>query len=134
MPASKYDFTIEQGSSFKLSLIYKDSSDLPIDITGWCARLIWTTDEGIVQVYSTTNMDYALYKFTLTGAEGKLLLQLPASKTNLFSFATAKYDLELESPTEMYTSGGNEIIRLIYGTVKIIHRYSEDSTLLECQT
>ncbi len=134
MPASKYDFTIEQGSSFKLSLIYKDSSDLPIDITDWCARLIWTTDEGIVQVYSTTNMDYALYKFTLTGAEGKLLLQLPASKTNLFSFATAKYDLELESPTEMYTSGGNEIIRLIYGTVKIIHRYSEDSTLLECQT
>ena len=79
-------------------------------------------------------MDYALYKFTLVGAEGKLLLQLPASKTNLFSFVTAKYDLELESPTEMYTSGGNEIIRLIYGTVKIIHRYSEDSTLLECQT
>ena len=133
MPASKYDFSIEQGSSFKLSLIYKDSSDVAINITGWCGRLIWTTDEGIVQVYSTTNVDYTLYKFTLTGAEGKLLLQLPASKTNLFSFTTAKYDLELESPTEMYTSGGKEIIRLIYGTVKIIHRYSENDTLLGCQ-
>ncbi len=133
MPASKYDFSIEQGSSFKLSLIYKDSSDVPINITSWCARLIWTTDEGIVQIYSTTNVDYALYKFTLTGAEGKLLLQFPASKTNSFSFATAKYDLELQSPSEMYTSGGKEIIRLIYGTVKIIHRYSEDDTLLGCQ-
>ena len=133
MPASKYDFSIEQGSSFKLSLIYMDSSDVAINITGWCGRLIWTTDEGIVQVYSTTNVDYTLYKFTLTGAEGKLLLQLPASKTNLFSFTTAKYDLELESPTEMYTSGGKEIIRLIYGTVKIIHRYSENDTLLGCQ-
>ena len=70
MAAGKYDFTIEQGSSFKLSLIYKDSSEIPINITGWCARLIWTTSKGIVQVFSTTNVDYTLYKFTITGAEG----------------------------------------------------------------
>lgn len=131
MAAGKYDFTIEQGSSFKLSLIYKDSSEIPINITGWCARLIWTTSKGTVQVFSTTNVDYTLYKFTITGAEGKLLLQFPASVTNNFLFDSAKYDLELESPSAMYSGGGKEIIRLIFGGVKIIRRNSD--TLLSCQ-
>lgn len=134
MPAAKYDFGIEQGSSFKLSLIYKDSDENIKDLTGWCARLVWTTNEGVVQVFSTTNIDYSLYRFDLIGNEGKLLLRLPASLTNMFIFDTAKYDLELESPYELYAGGGKEIIRVLYGTVKISQRYSEEDTLLDCQT
>jgi hypothetical protein len=42
--------------------------------------------------------------------------------------------LEIESPNEMYTGGGNEIIRILYGTIKILQRYSENDNLLECQT
>jgi len=133
MPASKYDFSIEQGTSFKLSLIYKDGTQTPIDITNWCARLIWTTDEGVTQVFSTHNTDYSVYKFTIDGPAGKLLLQLPAATTNLFTFLKAKYDLELESPDDMYSGGGKELVRLIYGTIKIVLRYSEDNTLLDCQ-
>lgn len=134
MPASKYDFSIEQGVSFKLSLIYKDSNNVPINITNWCARLIWTTSEDTKQVFSTSNQDNSIYKFTIDGPAGKLLLQIPANTTNLFTFNKAKYDLELESPDDMYSGGGKEIIRLIYGTVKIIHRFSEDNTILDCQT
>lgn len=133
MPASKYDFSIEQGASFKLSLIYKDSNNVPIDITNWCARLIWTTEENATQVFSTNNNDHSIYKFTISGTEGKILLQIPANTTNLFSFSKAKYDLELESPEEMYAGGGKEIIRLIYGTIKISHRFSDNNTLLDCQ-
>lgn len=134
MPAAKYDFSIEQGSSFKLSMTYKNNDEVPIDITGWCARLVWTTDEGILQSFITTNLDLSLYKFTIDGPNGKIILQLPAATTNLFTFGTAKYDLELESPNEMYAGGGNEIIRLIYGTVTLKKRYSEEDDLLECQT
>jgi hypothetical protein len=134
MPASKYDFPIEQGTSFKLSLIYKDSNKVPIDITDWCARLIWTTDEDVVWTFSTTNMDYSNYKFDIIGAEGKLLLQIPATTTNQFTFSKAKYDIELETPDDMYAGGGKEIIRLLFGTVKITHRFSEDNTVLDCQT
>lgn len=133
MPASKYDFSIEQGTSFKLSLIYKDSTGSPINISNWCSRLMWTTDDGVTQVFSTNNTDYGLYKFTINGPEGRILLQLPASTTNLFTFLKAKYDLELESPEEMYIGGGKEIIKLIYGTIKIVLRYSENNTLLDCQ-
>lgn len=134
MPAAQYNFSIEQGSSFKLSLVYKDADENIKDLTGWCARLMWTTDEGVLQVFSTTNLDYSLYKFSLAGSDGKLLLQLPASLTNTFTFESAKYDLELESPNEMYAGGGKEIIRVLYGTVKIDLRHSEDNSLLDCQT
>ena len=58
-------------------------------------------------------------------------MQFPASVTNNFLFDSAKYDLELESPSAMYTGGGKEIIRLIFGGVKIIRRNSD--TLLSCQ-
>lgn len=133
MPASKYDFPIEQGTSFKLALTYKDANKVPIDISNWCARLIWTTEEGAVQVFSTTNTDYSIYKFEIIGQEGKLLLQIPANTTNQFTFDKAKYDLELESPYDLYTGGGKETIRLVFGTVKIIHRFSENNSLLDCQ-
>jgi hypothetical protein len=133
MPASKYDFSIEQGASYKLSLTYKDSDDNPIDITGWCARLTWTTNEGVTQTFSTTNLDHSIYKFSISGSLGKLLLQIPAITTNGFTFDDAPYDLELESPNEMYVGGGNEIIKLLYGTVKIIKRSSDQTALLECQ-
>jgi hypothetical protein len=134
MPAAKYDFNIEQGTSFKLSLIYKNNDKTIKDLTGWCARLTWITNEGVTQTFSSKNIDYSLYKFSIIGSEGKLLLQMPASLTNNFTFEYAKYDLEIESPNEMYTGGGNEIIRILYGTIKILQRYSENDNLLECQT
>lgn len=134
MPAAKYDFNIEQGTSFKLSLIYKNNDKTIKDLTDWCARLTWITNEGVTQTFSSKNIDYSLYKFSIIGSEGKLLLQMPASLTNNFTFEYAKYDLEIESPNEMYTGGGNEIIRILYGTIKILQRYSENDNLLECQT
>jgi len=133
MPASKYDFSIERGSSYKLSLVYKNNDEVPIDLTNWCARLTWTTNEETSQTFSTTNTDFSLYKFQIFGSEGKLLLQIPAATTNLFTFESAKYDLELESPYELYSGGGNEIIRLLYGTIKIANRFSEQNNLLNCQ-
>lgn len=134
MPASKYDFAIERGSSYKLSLVYKSNDEIPKDLSNWCARLVWTTNEGATQTFSTTNIDFSLYKFQIIGAEGKIVLQIPAVTTNLFTFETAKYDLELESPDEIYAGGGNEIIRLLFGTIKILNRYSEQNNLLDCQS
>lgn len=134
MAASKYDFSIEQGSSYKMSLTYKNGDNEPIDITDWCGRLVWKNDCGAVQTFTTTNLDYSLYKFQIFGDEGKLLLQIPATTTNLFTFEYANYDLEIESPTPMYSGGGNEIIRLLYGTITINQRYSEQNNILNCQT
>ena len=106
MAASKYDFTIEQGSSFKISLIYKDNGGNPIDLTGWCARLVWKTNTNITQTFSSDNIDHNVYKFIIDDINGKLTLMIPSSTTNSFNFNTAKYDLELQSPDELYSGGG----------------------------
>jgi hypothetical protein len=132
MPASKYDFTIEQGTSFRLSLVYKDQNHNVIDITNWCARLTWVTNTGTTETFTTDNIDPDLYSFTIDGANGKLTLLLPASITNDFIFKTARYDLELQSDDDLYVGGGKETIRILYGIVSINSRYSNSNTLLEC--
>jgi hypothetical protein len=134
MAASKYDFPIEQGTSFKISLIYKDANSSPIDLTGWCARLIWKTNTSITQTFTSDNTNYSLYKFTIDDSEGKLTLMIPASVTNTYTFNTAKYDLELQSPDYLYEDGGKFTTRLLYGTVSIVKRFSQSSTQLECST
>lgn len=134
MAASKYDFTIEQGSSFKLSLVYKDDSGNPVDLTNWCARLTWKTNTNITQTFSTENIDYSVYKFTLEPLLGKLNLLIPASTTNSLNFNNAKYDLELQSDDDLYSGGGKYIIRLLYGTASIVKRFSQSNSLLDCET
>jgi len=124
MSALEYNFEIEQGSSFKLTLVYKDKDGNVIDITDWCARLIWTTQSGTVQTFTTTNTDFGIYKFELVGAEGKLNLMIPAEMTNSYTFDWAKYDLELQSDTEMYTGGGKNTIRILYGVITLLKRNS----------
>lgn len=132
MKASLYDFTIDQGSSFRLSFIYKDSEGNPIDLTGWCARLVWKTNQGNIQTFITTNLDYSTYKFTIEPLIGKVTLLLPPHTTNNWTFNTAKYDLELQSDDDVYAGGGKNIIRLLYGTATLNSRFSKIDSLLSC--
>jgi hypothetical protein len=132
MAASKYDFAIEQGTSFRLSLIYNDSNGTAINLTGWCARLVWKTNTNNTQTFSSDNIDHSVYKFTIDDLSGKLTLLLPSSTTNSFSFNTAKYDLELRSPEDLYVGGGKYSTRLLFGTINIVKRFSQASSSLEC--
>lgn len=132
MAATQYDFSIEQGSSFTISLIYKDSSGSPIDLTGWCARLVIATDNNETITFVTTNSVVGSYSFTLGGVLGTIVLQIPASVTNTYDFNAGRYDLELESINNLYSGGGHEIIRLLYGDISLIKRYSENTILLDC--
>ena len=88
-------------SSFKLQLIYKDSNSNPINLSGYCARLSWNTNLNQAQSFTTENSDYSTYKFEINTptSDGKLTFFLPASTTNGFSFSSAKYDLELQTPS-----------------------------------
>jgi hypothetical protein len=132
MAASKYDFAIEQGTSFKLSLIYKDANGTPVNLTGWCARLVWKTNTNNIQLFSSDNIDHSVYKFIIDDPNGKLTLMLPSSTTNGFNFNTAKYDLELQSPDDIYAGGGKYTTRLLFGTITIVKRFSQASSTLEC--
>jgi|TARA_R100000278_G_scaffold123023_1_gene110947 hypothetical protein len=133
MAASLYDFNIEQGSSFRMTVVYKDANNNPVDIRNWCARIIWKTNTNTTQTFSSTNSDASLYKVTVVNdASGTVKFELPASVTNAYDFNNAKYDFELESNVDHYTGGGKYVIRILYGTVTLLKRNSKSSTLLSC--
>jgi hypothetical protein len=140
MAASKYDFAIEQGSSFKLSIIYKDSAGVPINLTNYCARITWKTNTGVTQIFSSDNtINQGVYKFIINDEEGKLTFLLPSHTTNQFNFSNAKYDLELQSNEPFYgdgsvNEGGKYTIRILFGTINIVKRYSQSGSNLECST
>lgn len=132
MSAKQYDFSIEQGSSFRLALIYKDENNNIIDLTGYCARLILKVAGNEYKTFNSLNADYTEYKFTIDGPQGALNLLIPATSTNNYTFSSAKYDLELQSPQDLYSGGGKYTIRVLYGTISIIKRFSQSTTLLDC--
>lgn len=132
MSAQKYDFPIEQGTSFRLALTYKDKDGNIVDLTDWCARLIWQTNTGVTQVFTTENTDLSLYSFTIDGSNGKLIFLLPASITNSFNFSLAKYDLELRSPEDLYEGGGKYTTRILFGTINIVKRFSQAGSEIDC--
>lgn len=130
MGAALYNFNIEQGSSFTLALVYKNNEGTPINLTGWCARLTWKTNNA-TEIF-TTETTNSNYKFDIDEPNGKIILQFPASITNNFTFSNAKYDLELQSPTDLYSGGGKYTTRILYGTITLIKRFSQTNTVLEC--
>lgn len=132
MAATKYNFKIEQGSSFRLSLVYKDNNNNIIDLSNYCARLTWKTNYGDDFTFTSTNVDYSLYKMNIDGPSGTITLLIPASTTNNYSFDEAKYDLELQSPQDLYSGGGKYTIRILYGSIAIIRRFSQSTTNLSC--
>jgi hypothetical protein len=132
MAASRYDFSIEQGSSFALSIVYKDGDGNIIDLTGYCARLTWKTNNGTTQVFSSLNMSSSEYSFSINVALGKIAFMLPAETTNNLDFKTAKYDLELQSDTDLYVGGGKQTDRILYGLISVVERFSQSPSQLDC--
>lgn len=79
MPAAQYNFYLEQGTTFKAEMIFKDSAGVPIDQTG-------RTFTG--QMRSRYDSSVAVATFTITLANqttdpGKIFITIPAAQTAL---------------------------------------------------
>jgi hypothetical protein len=106
-----YNMTIEQGSTFSLSLVYKDAANKVVDLSGYSARM---------QVRSTLSASTVLLEVTTDSVDqmwivpsaGQINIKLPHSVTALLAPSIAVYDLELES-------SGGEVIKLIKGKCRI---------------
>jgi subtilisin-like proprotein convertase family protein len=120
MPAANYNFFIEQGSAYKLTFLYTDENNNPIDIRNYCVIMQWLTNTGQTYVFSNkyTGDDYDFQTY----ADGSIILQLPARTTNTYVFDSFVYDLDLQEPTEQYPGGGLTTYRLATGTVGIVKR------------
>ena len=53
MAAGRYSFVIEQGATTNFQIAYTDSDNLPVDLTGYQARMQIRPSVGSSEVYIT---------------------------------------------------------------------------------
>lgn len=135
MASSVYNFTIEQGSVFKKTFIYKDANGNIIDITNYCARITIQSLDGIsFKKTYTTNAENSEYSFTVDGPNGKFVLKLSANETSNFNFTSATYDFDIKLPNEIYAGAGDNIVRLLKGNITIDPRNVSSPDSFACST
>jgi hypothetical protein len=120
MAAGKYSFTLEQGSTFERQLTYQDSNGVPIDLTGYSARMQLRPSPGSPTLYLTLSSSLrpdgtGLNMNGLTGVNpttsGTIGIVVSAATSSLLTFDEAAYDLEIYS--------GSYASRIIEGRVKL---------------
>lgn len=110
MTAGVYDVTVEQGATFRLEAVYKDSAGAVVDLTGYTARMQIRKKKSSTTTLSDSTT--ANGEIVITAAAGKVVVEVPAATTALFGDRRAFYDLEIESSTGFVT-------RLLEGCVTI---------------
>lgn len=113
MPAGKLDLLIEQGATFRHTLIVRQGSEATspaANLTGYSARM------QIRQELESTSFEIELTtsngRITITPLTGQIDLYISDDDTAALDFESAVYDLEIESV-------GGETTRLTQGKVKL---------------
>jgi len=114
MSAGKYNFIIEQGTTFTLELQYKDSNSVPVDLTGYTGRMQIRPTIGSPTSYLTLSSsiqpDGTGITFP-TPVSGTINLYISAISSSQLTFDQGVYDLEIAT--------GNTVTRLIQGNVQL---------------
>lgn len=117
MAAATHDILIEQGATFRLSLVWKDSLGAPINLTGYTARMQVRhkiTDAAPLLTFTTANG-----AITLGGSAGTIEVVGSATSTDVLTVKSGVYDLEMVAPT-------GEVTRLIEGSATITPQVTRD--------
>jgi hypothetical protein len=126
MAAGIYNFIIEQGTTVDFRIDYKDSNNVPFDLTEYDARMqIRNSPKGsILYANLTTNIDSCGSGLDLTPTvdglvypreSGSISITISAASSSAFTFDQAYYDLEIFSG-----SAGCEVVtRILQGKVKL---------------
>ena len=109
MAAGKYHLIIEQGATLNLEIQYKDSAGTAVDLTGYSGRMQIASDYSSVPnrtVYLTlssslnadgTGLNFSGSNGSTSPTSGSIGIYIAACTSSLFTFTTAKYDLEIYS-------------------------------------
>jgi hypothetical protein len=101
------NLTFSQGATWKLSMTYTSGDALPVNLTGFSARM------QVRSSYASSTVALSLTDtngISLGGAAGTVQLLVPATTTAGIEAKQYVYDLELESPSQ-------EVTRLVEGTL-----------------
>jgi hypothetical protein len=119
MPAANYNITIEQGASFSRTLTLKDSSGIPINLTGWTIR---------GQIRASQNASSALATFTGTVANqgtnpGEATISLTPTQTAAIPQNPDATTAQAKTINYLYDIEGlrpdTSVVRLLQGKVTL---------------
>jgi hypothetical protein len=110
MTAGNNNFVIDQGADWFVTVVYKDSAGVAINLTGYTAAL------QIRDTYADSTTDLSLTSpsggITITGATGTIAIRATAAQTAAIAAGNYVYDLEI-------TSVGGIVTRLIQGKISL---------------
>jgi hypothetical protein len=104
MAAATHNLIIDQGATWRLNLLYKDSENSPIDLTGYTAQLQLRTSYDAASASLNLSNGSGI---TITANTGSIAIVATATQTNALIAGDYVYDLEI-------TLSG-EVTRLIQG-------------------
>jgi hypothetical protein len=109
MAASNYNLLIEQGATFSLSIVWKDSDEVPVDLTGYSARMqirpFLVSQDVLLELTNQAGI-------VLGDDQGTITIEATAEQTEAIGSRRGVYDLELES-------ADGTVTRLLQGAVTI---------------
>ena len=122
MAAGKYSFVIEQGATTNFEIQYKDSSNNPVDLTGYSGKMMIRSgyadsNPTTYAILSSslaadgTGLNFSGSNGTTPPASGSIGVYISAASSSNFTFATAQYDLEITS--------GSIVNRILGGQVSL---------------
>jgi hypothetical protein len=122
MAAGKYSFTIEQGSTLNLEVQYKDSAGIPVNLSGYSAKMQiksgYADNSPTTYITLSSSLASDSTGLNLSGsngttplASGSIGIYISATSSSAFTFTDAIYDLELYN--------GATVTRILEGQVKI---------------
>ena len=122
MSAGTYNFTIEQGTTVDFELQYTDINDSPISLAGYSGRMQiksgFANDKPVTYASLSSSRYPDNTGLNLNGSSGTTPLSsgsigiyISAVSSSAFTFAKAKYDLELVS--------GSTVTRILEGVITL---------------
>lgn len=110
MSAGYLDLYIEQGATYNQPIVWKDSSGVAVNLTGYTARMqVRKTISATTPIITLTTENG---RITLGGANGTITLNITATDTAALEQFAGVYDLELQSYSGFVT-------RLLEGQVTV---------------
>jgi hypothetical protein len=109
MTAGTYLITAEQGATFTRVLTWRDSANVPVNLTGYTARMQGRTDYFAPTTALTLTTENS--RIVLGGSLGTVTLSVPATDMAAISAGNYVYDLELIN--------GATVTRLVQGTFTV---------------
>jgi hypothetical protein len=133
MAAGRYSFVIEQGATTDFEILYKDSNNDPVDLSGYRAQMqIRAEQTASSEVYLTlssslmpdgTGLNLSGSSGTNPPESGSIGIIISHTTSSLLNFNNAYYDLEIASGT------GNSMVvtRVLAGGVGLSREITSGS-------